>query len=120
MVVLGGATSLTGALAGAVFLRCAEYYLSGSTQLLVTGAGVLLVLLVLPGGLARILNAARLRWFRLVARLRHIDLSAAAGGTGEVDLGSVGDRLGAAGPDPLAESPVAATEPARPAREATA
>jgi branched-chain amino acid transport system permease protein len=119
MVVLGGATSLSGALAGAVFLRCAEYYLSGSTQLIVTGAGVLLVLLVLPGGLARILNSARLRWYRLVARLRHIDLTSPAGASGEVDLASVGDRLDAAGPDPLAGDETVAPAPTRP-REATA
>ena len=44
-------------------------------QLIVTGAGVLLVLLVLPGGLARILNAARGFTFRAVARARGITLS---------------------------------------------
>jgi branched-chain amino acid transport system permease protein len=98
MVVLGGATSLTGALTGAVFLRLGEYYLSGSTQLIVTGAGVLLVLLVLPGGLARIINTVRARWFNAVARMRHIELGPPAGaGSAEVDLGAVGDRLATAG-----------------------
>ncbi|HEY2832171.1 MAG TPA: ABC transporter permease [Sporichthyaceae bacterium] len=109
MVVLGGATSLSGALAGAVFLRCAEYYLSGSAQLIVTGAGVLLVLLVLPGGLARILNMARLRWYAMVARLRHIDMASPAGVAAEVDLAAVGDRLRAGVPPEatLAGPPVA-------------
>ena len=49
-------------------------------QLIVTGAGVLFVLLVLPGGLAQVTAALR-RWvFAFVARLRRIELPGAAGG----------------------------------------
>jgi branched-chain amino acid transport system permease protein len=80
MVVLGGATSLGGALAGAVFLRYAQYALAGGMQLIVTGAGVLFVLLVLPGGLAQVTAGLRKRVFSLVARLRRIELPGAAGG----------------------------------------
>ena len=80
MVVLGGATSLGGALAGAVFLRYAQYALAGGMQLIVTGAGVLFVLLVLPGGLAQVTAGLRKRWFSLVARWRSIELPGAAGG----------------------------------------
>ena len=80
MVVLGGATSLGGALAGAVFLRYAQYALTGGMQLIVTGAGVLFVLLVLPGGLAQVTAGLRKRIFTLVARLRRIELPGAAGG----------------------------------------
>jgi branched-chain amino acid transport system permease protein len=80
MVVLGGATSLGGALAGAVFLRYAQYALTGGMQLIVTGAGVLFVLLVLPGGLAQVTAGLRKRIFSLVARLRRIELPGAAGG----------------------------------------
>jgi branched-chain amino acid transport system permease protein len=80
MVVLGGATSLGGALAGAVFLRYAQYALTGGMQLIVTGAGVLFVLLVLPGGLAQVTAGLRKRIFVLVARIRHIELPGAAGG----------------------------------------
>jgi branched-chain amino acid transport system permease protein len=99
MVVLGGATSMSGALAGAVFLRMAQYYLSGGLQLFITGAGVLLVLLALPGGLAQILNAVRALVFRLIARFRHITLAGPGGETGatEVDLAGIGDRLGGPG-----------------------
>jgi ABC-type branched-subunit amino acid transport system ATPase component/ABC-type branched-subunit amino acid transport system permease subunit len=109
MVVLGGATSLPGALAGATFLRLAEYYLTGSMQLVVTGAGVLLVLLILPGGLGRVLDAGRGLWFRFVARLRHIELAGPGGrlAAAEVDLAGIGDRL--ATPDDAA--------PARPRME---
>jgi len=88
MVVIGGATSLAGALAGATFLRLAQYWLTGGLQLIVTGAGVLVVLLVLPGGLARVIESARLGMFRGVARLRGITLSGPGGlvGADEVDL----------------------------------
>jgi branched-chain amino acid transport system permease protein len=79
MVVLGGATSLGGALAGAVFLRYAQYALAGGMQLIVTGAGVLFVLLVLPGGLAQVTAGWRRRMFSLIARIRGIELPGAAG-----------------------------------------
>jgi branched-chain amino acid transport system permease protein len=74
MIVLGGATSLGGALMGAVFLRWAQYALTGALQLIVTGAGVLVVLLVLPGGLAQLAAGARHRWYRWVALHRGVDL----------------------------------------------
>jgi branched-chain amino acid transport system permease protein len=80
MVVLGGATSLGGALAGAIFLRYAQYALTGGMQLIVTGAGVLFVLLVLPGGLAQVTAGLRKRVFSLVARMHRIELPGAAGG----------------------------------------
>ncbi len=80
MVVLGGATSLGGALAGAVFLRYAQYVMTGGLQMIVTGAGLLFVLLVLPGGLAQVVAGLRKRVFIVVARLRHIELPGAAGG----------------------------------------
>jgi branched-chain amino acid transport system permease protein len=103
MVVLGGATSMPGALAGAAFLRSAQYWLSGGLQLVVTGTGVLAVLLVLPGGLARVLNAGRMAAFRAVARARGITLSGPGGQTGatEVDLAALGrpGRLHAATDD---------------------
>jgi hypothetical protein len=55
----------------------------------------LVVLLVLPGGLARILNEARGATFRAVARARGITLSGPGGQTGatEVDLAAIGARI---------------------------
>src|SRR4029079_2317708 len=73
MVVLGGATSLGGALAGAVFLRYAPYVMTGGLQMIVAGAGLLFVLLVLPGGLAPVVAGLRKRVFSLVARRRGIE-----------------------------------------------
>jgi branched-chain amino acid transport system permease protein len=86
MLVLGGATSLGGALTGAIFLRYAQYALAGGMQLIVTGAGVLFVLLVLPGGLAQVTAGLRKRVFSLVARLRRIELPGAAGGEPPPDI----------------------------------
>ena len=40
MVVVGGLTSVPGAIAGAFLLRIAQYSIGGSLQLIVTGAGV--------------------------------------------------------------------------------
>ncbi|HVW35281.1 MAG TPA: branched-chain amino acid ABC transporter permease, partial [Acidimicrobiia bacterium] len=95
MLVLGGATSLGGALTGAVFLRYAQYALTGGAQLIVTGAGVLFVLLVLPGGLAQVTAGLRKRTFGLVARLRRIELPGAAGEPIDPDgLAEVGPAAG--------------------------
>jgi branched-chain amino acid transport system permease protein len=79
MVVLGGATSLGGALAGAMFLRYAQYALAGGLQLIVTGVGVLVVLLLLPGGLAQVTGGLRRRTFALIARWRGIELPGPGG-----------------------------------------
>ena len=70
MVVVGGLTSVWGAILGAVALRYAEYVVSGGLQLIVTGAGVLFLLLAFPGGLGEV--GLRLRRFGLdvIARRR--------------------------------------------------
>jgi branched-chain amino acid transport system permease protein len=50
--VIGGLGSLGGALLGALYLRGTRWFINDQVwQLLSTGAGVLLVLLILPGGL---------------------------------------------------------------------
>jgi ABC-type branched-subunit amino acid transport system ATPase component len=70
MVVVGGLTSVWGAIFGAIALRYAEYVVSGALQLIVTGAGVLFLLLVFPGGLGEV--GLRIRRFGLdrIARRR--------------------------------------------------
>ena len=72
MVVVGGLTSVWGAIVGAICLRYAEYVVSGGLQLIVTGAGVLFLLLVFPGGLGEV--GLRIRQFGLerIARRRGI------------------------------------------------
>jgi branched-chain amino acid transport system permease protein len=73
LTVVGGLTSLPGAVLGAVGLKGIEYYLAGSgARLLASGIGVLALLLIFPGGLSQVLYGARDRLLRLVARRRSI------------------------------------------------
>jgi excisionase family DNA binding protein len=67
MVVIGGVASLPGAIAGAVYVQVCQYYLSGSWQLLATGAGLLVLLVIAPGGLAEVVVRARDRALRMLA-----------------------------------------------------
>jgi branched-chain amino acid transport system permease protein len=64
--VVGGVGSLLGALLGAIFLQGGEWFLPGPKwQALVSAGGVLLVLWIIPGGLADIVYRVRdagLRW----------------------------------------------------------
>ncbi|MEQ1786404.1 MAG: ABC transporter permease [Acidimicrobiales bacterium] len=51
MVVIGGLGSVPGAILGAIYVRSAEFFLDPQYALLASGAGILLLLLVLPEGL---------------------------------------------------------------------
>ena len=70
MVVLGGLGSIAGALFGAAYVRIAQIYIIGPAHLLVTGVGLLVVLLYLPGGLGSLLYGVRDAYLRWVARRR--------------------------------------------------
>jgi branched-chain amino acid transport system permease protein len=72
MVVIGGLGSISGAILGAVYVRGANWLLPTEWQFLATGAGLLLVLLVLPGGLGAALADLRDGALRGVARRRDI------------------------------------------------
>ncbi len=64
-VVIGGLGSLPGAVLGSVYVRGSQYFLNGNWQLVATGAGVLLILWIYPGGLggmAVLVRDAYLRW----------------------------------------------------------
>jgi branched-chain amino acid transport system permease protein len=67
MVVVGGLGSIGGAVLGAVYVFGAQYFLPpGGWSLLATGAGMLIILLIAPGGLGAALGDARdglLRWY---------------------------------------------------------
>jgi ABC-type branched-subunit amino acid transport system ATPase component/ABC-type branched-subunit amino acid transport system permease subunit len=67
MVVIGGLTSLPGALLGALYVQGAQYFLHGSLKLFATGAGLLVLLMVLPGGLGEVLYRVRDRLFMRLA-----------------------------------------------------
>ncbi len=72
MVVVGGITSLPGAALGALYFQGARWFLPGEWQALATGAGVLLVLLILPRGLGGLLFSLRDQYLRWVAGRRGI------------------------------------------------
>ena len=68
MAVVGGVTSLPGALLGALYLLGTRWFLPLEWQFLATGFGVLLVLMLLPSGLGGLLYAVRdhaLRWIAI-------------------------------------------------------
>ncbi|HEX6423271.1 MAG TPA: ATP-binding cassette domain-containing protein [Acidimicrobiales bacterium] len=67
MVVVGGMTSLAGAVLGSLFLFGGRWFLAPEWQFLASGVGVLVVLLVAPGGLAGLAFRVRDRWLRAVA-----------------------------------------------------
>jgi branched-chain amino acid transport system permease protein len=72
MVVVGGVTSLGGALLGALFFQGTGWFLPLDWQFLASGFGVLLVLLLMPGGLAGLMISIRDHGLRWVATRRGI------------------------------------------------
>lgn len=94
MVVLGGVGSALGAVLGALWLQGTRWFLPADWQLLASGAGVLLVLLILPGGLGGLAVRLRDRWLGKVARDRGLEVP---GFTPDAPEGTPGDRDGTPG-----------------------
>ena len=76
MTVIGGLGSIPGAIIGATYVRGVAYFLPTDWQILATGAGLLAVLLVLPGGLGGALADAREALLRRVAARRGLTVGA--------------------------------------------
>ncbi|MGH9210011.1 MAG: ABC transporter permease subunit [Acidimicrobiales bacterium] len=74
MVVIGGMTSATGAVAGALYLLGTQWFLPTDWQAVAQGLGVIVVLLAFPGGLASVIFGVRDRFLRRVAVLRGVDV----------------------------------------------
>lgn len=98
MAVLGGIGSIPGAVLGAVYLRGTQWFLPSEWQGLATGAGVLLVLLVLPTGLGGLLFRIRDLLLAAVARRRHLVVPSLLGD----------DTIEAPAPPPPITGPLAA------------
>lgn len=79
MVVVGGLGSIPGAILGAFAVRGVTWWLPADWQFLVTGAGLLVVLLVFRGGLGAAIADARDALLRRVARRRGIAAPALLG-----------------------------------------
>jgi ABC-type branched-subunit amino acid transport system ATPase component len=92
MVVVGGLGSLPGALLGALYVAGTQYFIkNGAGELLASGAGLLVLLMFVPGGLGEVLYGVRDRLLRGLARakgLRVAGLTDRAGAAGEVDHSS--------------------------------
>ena len=91
MAVIGGLGSIPGAVIGATYLYGTQYFLAPEWQILATGAGLLVVLLVLPGGLGGALADVRDFVLRRVATRRGLR------------VGSLADEPSAA-PEPVADT----------------
>jgi hypothetical protein len=71
--VVGGIGSLLGAALGAIYLEGGQWFLPGAEwQALVSAVGVLLVLMIVPGGLSDVVYRVRDAWLRWVATRRDI------------------------------------------------
>ena len=110
--VVGGLGSVTGAALGSLFLKGGEWFLQNEWRLLASSIGVLVVLLVLPGGIGGALFRARDLGLRWVAR-RHdlvVPSLVADSAPPEVRMGPAFDpdpgppeRPDQAGPEPEAD-----------------
>jgi len=106
MAVIGGLGSAPGALLGAAYVRGADYFLPSEWQILATGAGLLAVLMVLPGGLGGALADGRDWFLRRVAHRRGIAVTSlttadAPDPAAEGDLDDQGPvRISAVAPTP--------------------
>ena len=85
MVVVGGVGSPAGAILGALYLQGIRWFLPVEWQLLASGAGVLLILLVAPGGIGGLALQARDRWLRGVADRADLDAPGIRSGRLEPD-----------------------------------
>lgn len=72
MVVIGGLGSVPGALLGATAFFSTQYFFSATVALLATGMGMLVLLMVVPGGLGQIMYGWRDGLLRWIAKRRGI------------------------------------------------
>jgi branched-chain amino acid transport system permease protein len=70
MVVIGGLSTIPGAVLGAAYVRGAEFFLPAQWSLIASGFGILVLLLVLPDGLGGGLYRIRDAVLRRIARRR--------------------------------------------------
>jgi len=87
MVVLGGTTSITGAILGAMYMRLIPYFVhSVWVDLLASGGGLIVIIMLVPGGLASV--AFRIR-DRVVQALTGMDPGSAQAATASASAGAM-------------------------------
>lgn len=101
LLVIGGLGSMWGAIAGAIYAQGVFYFTSGAAELLGTGAGLLILVLIFPGGLAQVGYALRDRLVRRLAPVQSDDdlglsltMDAAAEQSAADHAGPVGQAAG--------------------------
>ncbi len=72
MVVIGGLGSIPGAILGAVYISFVQYFIGGGWAILASGAGILAILMFLPGGLGAGMYRLRDEILRWIANRRGI------------------------------------------------
>jgi branched-chain amino acid transport system permease protein len=72
MVVIGGLGSLPGAILGATYIRGAEFFLPHGWSQIASGGGIMLLLLLLPGGLGELVYTVRDDLLRRYAKAKNI------------------------------------------------
>jgi branched-chain amino acid transport system permease protein len=73
MVIVGGVASPVGAVLGALYFLGTQWFLPIAWQGLASGAGVLLILLIIPDGFGGLLYRLRDRWLARVARKHAVE-----------------------------------------------
>ncbi len=96
MVVIGGLGSVPGALLGATYVRGVDWFVPSDYRFLATGAGLLLVLMLTPGGLGAVLYDLRDWYLRKVAGRRRVVVPSLVADTRTPDAVPV--------PEPLVEA----------------
>lgn len=91
MVVIGGMGSLAGPVLGAIYVLGIQYFLPVSLQLFGTGFGLLVLLLVFPGGLGQIFYMLRDQYLRWVAERRDLIVPSLIADRREVSPPMLGD-----------------------------
>jgi branched-chain amino acid transport system permease protein len=109
MVVVGGVTSLGGALLGALYFQGTGWFLPLDWQFVASGFGVLVVLLVLPGGFGGLLYAIRDHGLRWVAGRRDIVVPSLLADSREVEPEPEPTPLPTAGEVPVPQAGVVLT-----------
>ena len=95
MVVVGGLGSMSGAVLGAVYVYGTNWFLPSDWAILASGVGLLLVLMLLPGGLGAAVGDARDGLLRLYARRRGIRVPSLLADTRVVAPPAEADLVGA-------------------------